>query len=132
MKIFVFVSKKTRKKIKSVSDWLRAKKVGDHCHITRFYSRGAEQVLRNLITRQVVPSFQKSSLYHLKNYDGSMFFTEFFKRRTYKRTLLLIAKTDEEHASFTFDCTGSMESFKLLKTTLDELVKNLEECKKPK
>ena len=63
----------------------------------------------------------------LANYDSHLFFKTLIDRKPDHINLSVIPKTNEEYISVTYGCLRFIDSYRFLQSSLDELVKTLNE-----
>ena len=98
--------------------------VRDHCHLTGKY-RGPAHNTCNINVKQKNSNFIPFNFQNLSNYDSHMFFKKMVDKKKDKVEFDIIPKTNEENISVTYGCLRFTDSFRLLSSSLDSLVKTL-------
>ena len=100
-------------------------KVGDHRHLTGKY-RGAAHESCNINVKKQQSNFIPVMFHNFSKYDCHLFFkTLLCKSKSQK--LKVIPKTNEEYISVNFGCIRFIDSYRFLQSSLDSLVKSLQE-----
>ena len=101
-------------------------KVRDHCHLTGSY-RGPAHNTCNINVTQKQSTFIPFIFHNFSNYDCHMFFKKLVDKKNDKVKFEIIPKTNEEYISVTYGCIRFIDSYRFLSSSLDSLVKNLDE-----
>ena len=101
-------------------------KVRDHCHLTGKY-RGPAHNICNINVEQKDSKFIPFALLNFSNYDCHMFFKRLVDLENEKVKFHIIPKTNEEYISVKYGCIRFIDSYSFLSSSLDKLVKNLDE-----
>ena len=101
-------------------------KVRDHCHLTGDY-RGPAHSKCNINVTQKQSNFIPFIFHNFSNYDCHMFFKKLVDKKKDKVDFDIIPKTNEEYISVTYGCIRFIDSYRFLSSSLDSLVKNLDE-----
>ena len=101
-------------------------KVRDHCHLTGRY-RGPAHNTCNINVTQKQSNFIPFIFHNFSNYDCHMFFKKLVDKKNDKVKFDIIPKTNEEYISVTYGCIRFIDSYRFLSSSLDSLVKNLDE-----
>ena len=105
---------------------IESDKVRDHCHLTGKY-RGPSHSKCNINVTQKQSNFIPFISHNFSNYDCHMFFKKLVDKKNDKVKFDIIPKTNEEYISVTYGCIRFVDSYRLLSSGLDSLVKNLDE-----
>ena len=98
--------------------------VRDHCHLTGKY-RGPAHSICNIKVTQKQSNFIPYKFPNFSNYDCHMFFKKLVDLKNDKVIFDVIPKTTEEYISLTYSCIRFIESYRVLSSSLDSLVKTL-------
>ena len=101
-------------------------KVIDHCHLTGKY-RGPAHNECNIKVTQDQSNFIPFIFRNFSNYDCHMFFKKLVDKKNDKVKFDIIPKTNEEYISVTYGCIRFIDSYRFQSSSLDSLVKNLDE-----
>ena len=101
-----------------------ADKFGDNCHLTGKYRGPAQSIYNNNVT-QKQNNFIPIIFHNFSTHDWHMFFEKLVDKKNDKVEIKIKPKTNEEYISVTNECTGFKDSYKLLSSSLDSLVKTL-------
>ena len=101
-------------------------KVRDHCHLTGNY-RGPAHNTCNINVIQKQSNFIPFIFHNFSNYDCHMFFKKLVDKKNDKVKFDIIPKTNEAYISVTYGCIRFIDSYRFLSSSLDSLVKNLDE-----
>ena len=99
-------------------------KVRDHCHLTGNY-RGPAHSICNINVTQDQSNFIPFIFHNFSNYDCHMFFKKLVDEKNDKVKFDKIPETNEEYISVTYGCIRFIDSYRLLSSSLDSLVKTL-------
>ena len=99
-------------------------KVGDHCHLTGKY-RGSAHSKCNITVTENQSNFLPFIFHNFSNYDCHMFFKKLVDKKNNKVKFDIIPKTNEEYIPVTYGCIRFIDSYRLLSSGLDSLVKTL-------
>ena len=99
-------------------------KVRDHCHLTSNY-RGPAHSKCNINVTQKQSNFIPFIFHNFSNYDCHMFFKRLVDKKKDKVDFDIIPKTKEEYISVTYGCIRIIDSYRILSSSLDSLVKTL-------
>ena len=105
---------------------IESDKVRDHCHLTGKY-RGPAHSKCNINVTQKQSNFIPFIFHNFSNYDCHMFFKKLVNMKNNKVKFDIIPKTNEEYISVTYGCIRFIDSYRILSSGLDSLVKNLDE-----
>ena len=101
-------------------------KVRNHCHLTGKY-RGPAHSKCNIKVTQSKINIIPFIFHNFCNYECHMFLKKLVDKQNDKVNFDNIAKTNEEYISVTYGCFRFIDSYRFLSTSLDGLVKNLNE-----
>ena len=99
-------------------------KVRDHCHLTCKY-RGAAHSISKIIVTQEQNSFKPFAFHNLSNYDLHLFFKKLVDEKNDRVKIDITPKTHEEYISITYAWIRFIDSYRVLSSSLDEIVKTL-------
>ena len=103
-------------------------KVRDHCHITGEY-RGPAHNKYNLNVTPKQSSFIPFKFHNFSNYDCHLFFKKLVDKKNDNVKFKIIPKKNEEYISVGCGCIKFIDSYRFLKSSLQELVNNLDDFK---
>ena len=103
---------------------IESDKVRDHCHLTRKY-RGPAHSKGNINVTQKQSNFIPFVFHNFSNYDCHMFFKKLVDKEKDKVDFEITPKTNEECISVTYGCIRFIDSYRILSSSLDSLVKML-------
>ena len=103
---------------------IQSDKVRDHCHLTGKYRGPAHSKCNNNLTRKQ-SNFIPFIFHNFSNYDCHMFFKNMVNKKKDKVDFDIIPKTNEECISVTYGSIRFIDSYRLLASGLDSLVKTL-------
>ena len=106
--------------------FIETDKVRDHCHLTGNY-RGPAHSKCNINVTQKQSNFIPFIFHNFSNYDCHMFFKKLVDKKRDAVDFDIIPKTNEEYISLTYGCIRFIDSYRILSSGLDSLVKNLDE-----
>ena len=99
-------------------------KVRDHCLLTGNYRCPAHNTC-NINVTQKQSNFKPFLFHNFSNYECHMFFKKLVDKKKDKVEFEIIPKTNEEYISVTYGCIRFIDSYRLLSSSLDSLVKTL-------
>ena len=104
---------------------IESDKVRDYCGLA-FKYRGPAHNKCNINITQKQSSFIPIAFHNFSNYDCHLFFKGLVDRKNDKLKFKITPKTSEEYISVTFGCIRFIDSYFLLWSLLDSLVKTLD------
>ena len=105
---------------------IKSDKVHDHCHLTGKYRRPAHTTC-NINAKQKDSNFIPFTFHNFSNYDSHMFFNRLVDLKNYKVKFKIILTANEWYVSVTYGCIRFIDSCSFLSSSLDNLVKSLDE-----
>ena len=105
---------------------LDGRAVRDHCHLTGRY-RGAAHEKCNINVKQKQSNFIPFVFHNFSNYDCHLFFKTLIDKKSDNVPLHVIPKTNEEYISISYGCIRFIDSYRFLSSSLDGLVKTVDE-----
>ena len=99
-------------------------KVRDHCHLAGKY-RGPAHSQCNINVTQDKSNFLPFVFHNFSNYDCHLFFKTLLDETKDEGNFDIIPKTNEEYISVAYGCIRLIDSYRLLSSSLDSLVKTL-------
>ena len=104
---------------------IESDKVRDHFHLTGGY-RGPTHSKCNINITQDQSNFIPFEFHNFSNYDCHMFYKMLVEKKNDKVKFDIIPKTNEEYISATYAGIRFVYSYRFLSSSLDSLVKNLD------
>ena len=104
---------------------IESDKVGNHCHLTCKY-RGPAHCKCNINVTQKQSNFIPIEFHNFSNYDCHLFFKKLNDKMNDKVKRRYIPKTSEEYISVKLGCIRFIDSYRFLSSSLDSLVKTLD------
>ena len=105
---------------------LEERAVRDHCHLTGKY-RGAAHEKCNINVKQKQSNFIPFMFHNFSNYDCHLFFKTLIDKKSDNVPFHVIPKTNEEYISISYGCIRFIDSYRFLSSSLDGLVKTVDE-----
>ena len=105
---------------------LEERAVRDHCHLTGKY-RGAAHEKWNINVKQKQSNFIPFMFHNFSNYDCHLFFKTLIDKKSDNVPFHVIPKTNEEYISISYGCIRFIDSYRFLQSSLDGLVKTVDE-----
>ena len=105
---------------------LDGRAVRDHCHLTGRY-RGAAHERCNIKVKHKQSNFIPFMFHNFSNYDCHLFFKTLIDKKSDNVPLHVIPKTNEEYISLSYGCIRFIDSYRFLSSSLDGLVKTVDE-----
>ena len=99
-------------------------KVGDHCHLTGKYRSPAHNIC-NINVSQQYSKIIPFNFHSFSNYDCHMFFKRLVDLKKNKK-FEIILKTNEKYISVRYGCISFIDSYRILSSSLDKVVKKLD------